>query len=90
MEYIRQKREPTLRIDSLVNTTLFAVYYSATTLSAATVLSAATTLSATTLSTTTLSESQHAPCSVLLPQEAKETATTAANTKANFFIFLLF
>jgi len=25
----------------------------------------------------------------LLPQEAKETATTAAKTKANFFIFFL-
>lgn len=35
-------------------------------------------------------ESESAPFCVALPQDAKETATTAANKNANFFIFLLF
>ena len=41
-------------------------------------------------STQTLSLSQPEPCSVFWPQEAKDTATTAANKNANFFIFFAF
>jgi hypothetical protein len=43
----------------------------------------------TTLSTTSSIESVStgAACSVLLPQAAKDTATTAANANTNFFIF---
>ena len=63
--------------------------YSATTVSA-TALSAAAvsaaTVSAATVSVATLSESAQQACSVLLPQDAKDTATMAANTNANFFI----
>ena len=53
----------------------------------------ATTLSHATLSQQTLSQavlSAHSVPVVLLPQEAKETATIAANTNANFFIFVTF
>ena len=56
--------------------------YSATTLSQAT-LSQQTALSQAVLSA-------HSVPVVLLPQEAKETATIAANTNANFFIFFYF
>ena len=71
--------------------------YSATTLSQATLLQH--TLSQATLSQATLSQqtalsqavlSAHSVPVVLLPQEAKETATIAANTNANFFIFFTF
>ena len=66
-----------------------STYYSATTVSAATV-SAATVSQQATVSQHTESLSQHEPCSVLLPHEAKETATIAANTNANFFILFCF
>ena len=63
--------------------------YSATTVSAtalsATAVSAAT-VSAATVSVATLSESAQQACSVLLPQDAKDTATMAANANANFFV----
>lgn len=71
--------------------------YSATTLSHATL--SQQTLSQATLSQATLSQqtalsqavlSAHSVPVVLLPQEAKETATIAANTNANFFIFVTF
>jgi len=65
--------------------------YSATTLSQAT-LSQQTLSQATLSQHTTLSQavlSAHSVPVVLLPQEAKDTATIAANTNANFFIFLL-
>lgn len=69
--------------------------YSATTaaVSAAAVSAAAVstaTVSSAIVSQHTLSESAQEPCSVLLPQEANDTATMAANTNANFFISLCF
>jgi uncharacterized protein YjbI with pentapeptide repeats len=66
--------------------------YSATTLSQAT-LSQQTLSQATLSQHTTLSQavlSAHSVPVVLLPQEAKDTATIAANTNANFFIFVTF
>lgn len=75
----------------------YAANYLAATLSQATLSQA--TLSQATLSQATLSQqtalsqavlSAHSVPVVLLPQEAKETATIAANTNANFFIFLSF
>lgn len=66
--------------------------YSATTLSQAALpqhtLSQATLSQHTTLSQAVLSA--HSVPVVLLPQEAKDTATIAANTNANFFIFVTF
>ena len=69
--------------------------YSATTLSQAALpqhtLSQATLSQATLSQHTTLSQavlSAHSVPVVLLPQEAKDTATIAAKTNANFFIFL--
>lgn len=71
--------------------------YSATTLSQAALpqhtLSQATLSQATLSQHTTLSQavlSAHSVPVVLLPQEAKDTATIAANTNANFFIFVTF
>ena len=63
---------------------------SAAAVSAAAVSATVVSTSAATLSQHTLSESAQQPCSVLLPHDAKETATTAANTNANFFISLCF
>ena len=65
-------------------------YYSATTVSADTVSAATVSQQEATVSQHTESLSQHVPCSVLLPHEAKETATIAANTNANFFILFCF
>ena len=87
---IDKKRGPNYRsslclISSVAN-------YSATTLSQAT-LSQQTLSQATLSQQTTLSQavlSAHSVPVVLLPQEAKETATIAANTNANFFIFFTF
>ena len=63
---------------------------SAAAVSAAAVSATVVSTSAATVSQHTLSESAQQPCSVLLPHDAKETATTAANTNANFFISLCF
>ncbi len=60
---------------------------------AATVSTAAVSVStvSTTSSTATVSHSsEQLVCSALLPQEANDTATTAANKNANFFIFFCF
>lgn len=92
---VQRKRGPNYRsslclISSVAN-------YSATTLSQATL--SQQTLSQATLSQATLSQqtalsqavlSAHSLPVVLLPQEAKDTATIAANTNANFFIFVTF
>jgi hypothetical protein len=43
-----------------------------------------------TISASTVLSAVSAFSAVLLPQEAKDTATTAAKTKANFFIFFNF
>ena len=90
-----QKRRDRI-LDAIPYDTLGVVSdYSATTAAVSAAAVSAAALSATTVSSTALSIAQESlsaqqPCSVLLPQDAKDTATMAANTNANFFISLCF